>query len=364
MAAAEAESPQQPGPGPILGTVTTTAPVRVCDLGGWTDTWFARHGKVFNIAVTPGVEVRLRALERGSVPHRVNLVVANYGDRYGFEPGRAPGRHPLLEAVIDEIGAPDGTDLEIRVASGVPAGSSTGTSAAVAVALIGALDALAPRHRTPQEVARAAHRVEVDRLGLQSGVQDQLCAAFGGVSFIEVDRYPEADRTGLALPEVARQELEERLVLLHLGRAHDSSEIHRRVIARLVGEGEHSPILEELRDCAVMARDAALVGDLEALGRAMTRNTDAQRRLHEDLVGVQARAAIEIAATHGASGWKVNGAGGEGGSLSILCGTDAARRHALEGALLAADPAFALLPTRLSHEGLQVSRSTPPGAAS
>src|SRR6185437_14521815 len=267
MAAAEAESPRRVHEGPILVEVTANAPIRVCDIGGWTDTWFSRHGAVFNIAVTPGAEVRVRAVEGGSVPHRVTLEVANFGDRYGFEPGQAPGRHPLLEAVLDDIGPPDGLALEVRVASGVPAGSSTGTSAAVAVALIGALDALLPRPRNAFEVARAAHRVEVERLGLQSGVQDQVCAAFGGVNFIEVDRYPEAVRTGLAVPEAARRELEQRLILLHLGRAHDSSQIHERVIARLVREGEGSPVLDELRGCAVMARDAALAGDLEGLGR-------------------------------------------------------------------------------------------------
>jgi D-glycero-alpha-D-manno-heptose-7-phosphate kinase len=317
MGAAEAEGSRRSERTPILGEVTAVAPIRVCDLGGWTDTWFSRRGMVFNIAVSPGVEVRVRILEAGSIRHRIVLEVANFGDTYGFEPGHAPGRHPLLEAVIDDVGVPDGVAVKIRVASDVPAGSSTGTSAAVAVALIGALDALA-RPRPPLEVAQAAHRVEVERLGLQSGVQDQLCAAFGGVSFIEVGPYPQASRTGLSLPGPALQELGQRLVLLHLGRPHRSSEIHDSVIERL---------------------------------------------LHADLVSAQAQAAIDIAAAHGASGWKVNGAGGEGGSLSLLAGPDPARRHTMERALLAADASLQVIPTCLSQAGLQVRRSTPPGAA-
>ena len=31
--------------------VKAMAPARVCDFGGWTDTWFAKHGRVMNIAV-------------------------------------------------------------------------------------------------------------------------------------------------------------------------------------------------------------------------------------------------------------------------------------------------------------------------
>jgi D-glycero-alpha-D-manno-heptose-7-phosphate kinase len=212
-------------------------------------------------------------------------------------------------------------------------------------------------------VARDAHRVEAERLGLQSGVQDQLCAALGGVNFIEIDAYPEANRTELPVPDAAWQELEQRLVLLLLGREHRSSEVHERVIAQLVREGEDSPALEELRACAVAARDAVLAGDLEGLGRAMTRNTDAQGRLHGELVSAQAQAVIDIAASHGASGWKVNGAGGEGGSLSLLCGPDPERRQSMERALLVADPRLRVVPTCLSHDGLQVWRFTPPEVA-
>jgi D-glycero-alpha-D-manno-heptose-7-phosphate kinase len=225
------------------------------------------------------------------------------------------------------------------------------------VALIGALDALTPCPRSLDQVAQAAHRIEVERLGWQSGVQDQLCAAFGDINFIEIDPYPEATRTPVTARLPVRYELEQRLVLVHLGRAHRSSEIHERVIARLVRAGQDSPELEELRGCAAMARDAVFGGDLEGLGRAMSRNTDAQARLHGELVSASAQAVIRLAASMGASGWKLNGAGGEGGSVSILCGPDPGRRGDLERAVLALDPALQIIPIRLSQDGLRVSHA-------
>lgn len=36
-------------------------PTRICDLGGWTDIWFAGRSAVFNIAIYPRVEVKIRA---------------------------------------------------------------------------------------------------------------------------------------------------------------------------------------------------------------------------------------------------------------------------------------------------------------
>ena len=53
----------------------------------------------------------------------------------------------------------------------------------------------------------------------------------------------------------------------------------------------------------------------------MVENTDAQTQLHSELVGADAQAIIGCAREHGALGWKVNGAGGDGGSLTLLTGS-------------------------------------------
>jgi D-glycero-alpha-D-manno-heptose-7-phosphate kinase len=336
-----------------LRVVNAVAPIRICDNGGWTDTWFAGHGEVFNIGVYPYVEVQVQAHPIGVLPGRVVLCAENYGHRYSFEPGILPDRHPLLEAAVDEIGLPDDVSVEISIYSEAPAGCSTGTSAAVTVALIGALDALKEGGLTAEEIAYAAHRIEVERLGIQSGVQDQLCAAYGGINYIEVS-YPHARVSPLTVGDAVWWELERRLVLLFLGRVHVSSEVHDGVIASLERGAGRSPHLEELRCAARDARDAVCAGDLRALGRAMITNTDAQRRLHTGLVSSQAQTVIDVAAAHGAWGWKVNGAGGEGGSLTLLCGPDMRRKRQMIRALRATDPSFQVIPTYLSRHGLRV----------
>ncbi len=341
-----------PSPGRIVHAV---APIRICDNGGWTDTWFARHGKVFNIGVSPCVEVEIKTFPIGTQAERVVLDVVNYQDRYAFTPGVLPGHHPLLEAVIDEIGLPGTTSVEVSIRSEVPAGSATGTSAAVTVALIGALDALTPGRLRPDEVAAAAHRIEADRLGVESGVQDQICAAFGGINYIEVSRYPRASVTQLEVSADTWAELDARLVLVYLGQAHVSSEVHTHVIAAITArrtESEH--LLDELRTSAEDARDAVLAADIPALGMAMRRNNEAQACLHPDLVGTQAGAVIDIAAACGSLGWKVNGAGGDGGSITLLAASDSGRRRQLFDALQAADSRLRVIPTSLSRSGLRV----------
>jgi len=89
----------------------------------------------------------------------------------------------------------------------------------------------------------------------------------------------------------------------------------------------------------------------------MRANTEAQRRLHAALVGVDARRVIAIARAHGALGWKVNGAGGEGGSLAVLCGPGPGARAMFEAAIAAASPAYRLVPMLIAQKGLCVSES-------
>jgi hypothetical protein len=63
------------------GIINATAPIRICDLGGWTDTRVARLGFVLNIAVRPVVEAGARASAQNERP-RVVIDAANYGERY------------------------------------------------------------------------------------------------------------------------------------------------------------------------------------------------------------------------------------------------------------------------------------------
>jgi D-glycero-alpha-D-manno-heptose-7-phosphate kinase len=337
-----------------LRRVRAIAPIRICDIGGWTDTWFAAHGRVFNIAVTPSVEVEISLRPRSALDDPVTVHLMDADGSYSLSPEALPRDSPLIGATIEELGVPHDVSAEISVSSGVPPGSSTGTSAAVSVALIAALDALTAGRMTRREIAITAHRIEVERLGLQSGVQDQLCAAYGGVNYIEISAYPEATVTQIPLSDEARQELEGRLELVLLGRTHVSSDVHERVIDALAGEGPDAPLLVALRQAADDARDAARAADFAALGRAMTANTELQRQLHPDLISAEAQTVMETAAGLGAWGWKVNGAGGDGGSVTILTGPDRAGGSRLGRALVEAEPSLRLVPTTLSRDGVRV----------
>jgi D-glycero-alpha-D-manno-heptose-7-phosphate kinase len=333
--------------------INAIAPIRVCDIGGWTDTWFARQGAVFNIAIYPYVEVQVEVLDHVEGEERVTIDVENFGHTYVINPERIVyERHPLIEAAIDVMKIPAETALRINVFSDAPPGASTGTSAAVSVALIGALDRLVGGHLTAHEVAGLAHFIETKKLGLQCGIQDQLASAHGGINFIAMEEFPSSTVTPVRIPNPVWWELEHRLAVIYIGRPHSSSVIHMKVIEGL-GAGAHAdPRLERLRQLAVQARDAVVAGDFVCLGRVMDQNTDAQRALHPDLVCEKSEEVITVARRFGALGVKVNGAGGDGGSLTILTDGDMSKKRRMLRAL--AEVSFLSLPLYLSRQGLRV----------
>jgi D-glycero-alpha-D-manno-heptose-7-phosphate kinase len=277
-------------------------------------------------------------------------------------PDVGPGPHPLLghavAAVLEGVELPDDTGVEVHVASQVPPGASLGTSAAVLVALLGAVDALVSEApRSPAELAVLAHHVETVRAGREAGVQDQWAAALGGAGLLAIGPYPEVRHEAIVLPPGMAAELDDRLVTVVFG-PHDSSQVHAEVINAMVGCGgpEHDAARTALRRLSALAGDAAAAladGAIDRWAEVLVASTEGQRALHGGLVGPAHQAAIDVARDQGAVGWKVNGAGGDGGSLTLVSSAGAVDQ--LGSALAAVDPRWQVLRLRCSP-GLQISR--------
>lgn len=335
--------------------VNSVAPIRICDLGGWTDTWFAEHGKVLNIGIYPYAQCQMVVESASSGRGRLTIHAENYGDRYTINPGAVVyDKHPLLEAAVDAMEVPRDLSIEVSLYSEAPGGCSTGTSAAVSVAMIGALDALTPGRMTPGEVAAKAHEVETQYLELQCGIQDQIASAYGGICFIEMTRYPDARVSSIEIPNAIWWELEARLSLVFLGRTHKSSEVHEKVIRELEGAGSECEKIRALRIPAEKGKNALFAGDFVAFGEALKENTAGQANLNQSLVSERAKGVIDVAAGSGALGWKVNGAGGDGGSITILSGSSPSEKRRMLEKIESLDAEIGHIPLYLSRHGLRV----------
>lgn len=356
--------------------------MRICDVGGWTDTWFAPPpGRVCSIAAGPGVEVAaaLVALSSGQPPVRLRAPDVGADLAFGPDPDAAVGwrrptidLHPLLVhavgAALETVALPGGLGIELDVASAVPVGASLGTSSSVIVAIVAALEALLrgrPNQVTPRpepDLARRVFGIEVERAGLEAGVQDAWPAVVGGAVQLVIDRFPEVRWRHLLLSSAVRWRFRRDLMTVAVG-AHDSSAVHREVIASMESRtgGPARDVLGRLASLADDASRALLAGDLGRWADVLRASTEAQAALHPDVVGIAHRQVIEVAEALGCSGWKVNGAGGGGGSVTMLA--PAGRGEEVRAALAAADPSWQVLDLVVPFPGVTVDGETSHGSS-
>jgi D-glycero-alpha-D-manno-heptose-7-phosphate kinase len=329
------------------------APVRFCDLGGWTDTRIVPHGTVLNFAARLYTYITLEVKEG---PSGVTLESVDTDERCSFQDIRRveyDGVLDLLKAAVSRSGIElRGTGLYstrrevmVRVRSDAPPASGLGSSAALGVAAIGALSSYHHRHLLPHEVARESQLLEVQDLKLECGVQDQFASAYGGVNFMEVD-YPSARVFPLPVAQAVRCELEDRFVLVYTGKSHFSSAMHQKVISEA---DRHQGDFDQLARAAVLGKEALLKGDLDAFAAAMNLNWQAQKALHQDITTAEIEKLHKAAFQAGAIGFKANGAGG-GGTVTILV----RRNQNPRVRRVAEDLGMMVLPSFIDSTGLQV----------
>jgi D-glycero-alpha-D-manno-heptose-7-phosphate kinase len=327
--------------------------VRFCDLGGWTDTRVVPRGAVLNVAARLYTYVTLTIQEGQS---GITLESLDTDERVHFRDVRRieyDGVLDLLKAAVARAGIvtyksgvyPMRRAVKVQVRSDAPPASGLGSSAALGVAAIGALSRYHGRHLLAQEVARESHLLEVEELKLESGVQDQLASAYGGVSFMEVE-YPGARVLSVPLSPAVRCELEDRFVLVYTGRSHFSSAMHQKVINEA---DRHRGNFDDLTRAAILGKEALLRGDIAAFAAAMNANWAAQKGLHPDITTPEIEALHRAAFAAGAAGFKANGAGG-GGTVTILAGQDHA--HLVRRAVV--ELGMSVLPSLIDTTGLQV----------
>lgn len=329
-----------------MSIVRARAPVRFCDLGGWTDTRIVPEGRVLNFTATVYTHVTLEVGDFGEIS-------IHSCDTDEFERVRDLRELEynsvldLFKAAIKRTGIDCGMRLVVR--SEAPPGSGLGSSAALGVATMGALCHYLRRTLLPYEIARESQALEVEELGLECGVQDQIASAYGGVNFMEVT-YPEARVFPVPLDPTTWMELEDRFVLVYTGKSHFSTAMHQKVIAAYEsGEPKTRAAFAMLARCAVEGKDALLSGDLDAFAAAMNANWQAQKDLHPDITTPEVERLAERAFAAGAIGFKLNGAGG-GGTATILCRRNTV--HTIQR--IVAEEKMQILPAKIDTSGLRI----------
>ncbi len=337
-------------------TVAFSAPCRV-DMGGTLDiatfNYPLRHlsPSTFNIALDIRTTVRL-------LPHTGGRIrIASRGfETAEFDAGRAPYDHPmgLMFAACDYFNA---SGISVTILSGSPPRSALGGSSVAAVALVAAFMKLGGTKAVDgafkKQAAMIAHGIEAGVAGVPCGFQDQLAAAFGGVSSWQWGADPAGPPYGRKIPAGPERlaAVEASMLVAYCGRPHVSKDINGRWVREFIGGGtrKHWEAI-----CRLTGRFTEAFGDGDYNGAAklMAEETAIRREMTPDVVDAVGADLVDAAADAGC-GARFTGAGG-GGCLWAL--GDAARIRALKGPweeILSRQEGACLLPSGIDTEGLR-----------
>jgi D-glycero-alpha-D-manno-heptose-7-phosphate kinase len=301
------------------------APVRVSFFGGGTD--LPEYYNEFGGSVlSASIDKYVYAILSVNQGHPLQITSSDYRTFY-----RHPRGQPLLwegdlslpRAVFQHFGIEDG--ISVFLASEVPPGTGLGSSSSVTVALAKAITVACGRHLNRLELASLACEIELGRLGMPIGVQDQYASALGGFNWLSFsNRGVSAEPLDLPPHTIAR--LESNLVLIFTGSARNSADILSR--QRKSSESRDPSVIDALsavRELAAIARAHLRRGDLDRFGRLLDEAWQHKKRFARGISSDQVDNLYAIARANGALGGKLTGAGG-GGFLMLYCEDGAAAR--------------------------------------
>lgn len=294
------------------------APVRISFGGGGTDlpAYYNRYG---GLVISAAINKYFYSIiSANGVDEGVQIISSDYHTFYRHDPSQPlfwDGQLSLPRAILHQFGIERG--YNIFLASEVPPGTGLGSSGSVAVTLVRALSALS-HPLTKPEIAELASYVEIKKLGMPVGKQDQYSAAYGGLNVFHFTS-DGVQVEPLSISHDTLADLQDSLLLFFTGTARESSNIlsHQKRASE-DGQPQVVEALHAIKALALEIRACLEAGDLNAFGELLHASWENKKKLAPNVSSSSIDHYYSIARQAGALGGKITGAGG-GGFLMLYC---------------------------------------------
>jgi D-glycero-alpha-D-manno-heptose-7-phosphate kinase len=294
------------------------APVRISFGGGGTDlpAYYLEHG---GTVVSTSIDKYFYVIASLNGVDSVQITSSDYSTYFRQRRGEPllwDGDLSLPRAFLHEFGIDGG--IALFLASEVPPGTGLGSSSTVSVALAKALSALSRLRLTSHQLAELASYVEIEKLNMPIGKQDQYAAAFGGLNAIFFGR--DGVRVEpIGMRPATERDFDRRIMLFFTRAQRAAASILKDQQAATEQRG--SDVVNSLHHIKALSEqtiDLLRAGDLAGFGELLHESWQVKKRLARGISNPKIDDWYETARNHGAAGGKITGAGG-GGFLMLYC---------------------------------------------
>lgn len=285
--------------------VLSVAPTRISLFGGGTDV--SPYCDLYG-----GLCINMAINLRQKVTAYFDDEIWEYNKGRGGPPKFPLGANPnFYYKILEEYGLNDMHQIKFMSEFDGLIESGIGSSASAAVAMMGVISRRLNLKLSIDQIAEKAWELEVKKLGLFGGKQDQYCAVYGGVNVMEFRR---GKVTVVPLVRGYIDKLLPSLVLFYTGKNRKSAKIQEGLKKLSL---EQKQALDRLKKIALEAIDPITRGDFRVVGALLDEAWEWKKLSNKGVTNPDIDRVYGFGKQHGAYGGKVLGAGGGGFMLFI-----------------------------------------------
>jgi D-glycero-alpha-D-manno-heptose-7-phosphate kinase len=220
--------------------------------------------------------------------------------------------HPIIREALRilEFKTPQ---LEITTLADIPAGTGLGSSGSFTTAILKALYAHRRRLIHPNDLARLACEIEIERLKEPVGKQDQYIAAYGGITRFTFNPDGSVKADPLPINNNTLCDLEDNLMLFFTGFSRNAGDVLRDQDTRtLSSDPTMIQNLHYVKELGIRSGQALMDGNTALFGELMHEHWEHKKKRSKEISNSQINEWYEYGRAHGAIGGKLVGAGGGG----------------------------------------------------
>ena len=228
-------------------------------------------------------------------------------------------KHKLFKEILIMENLKRPYQIELTTLADIPAGTGLGSSGAFLVSAIKAVKTFQNEHKSNTEIAELACKVEIERLNLPVGKQDQYISAIGGLCEFTFNKDDSVEFKRLPISDINLNLIKDSMLLFYTGHKRSASKILSTQNKKTIDE-DSSIIssLDSIKEMAINSRNLLINGDLNQYGLLLQDHWKEKLKRSPDMCPKEIQNYISLGLKNGALGAKLIGAGG-GGFIMFIC---------------------------------------------